>query len=378
MVELADPHAGLAGSLERIRDAVWRMEHGDDWEEVAGRVFQELADLGVTFAFASMLFADLETDTMRGLGIRWGTEIVYPVTRRPLEGAIRRAIERGEVVYRPDLERGDPFGERDEGRTHGIRCLLDVPFRCGTVGLSHGSPAVFSHGQIETLRRIAAVLGEACQRAADLRSLAQRNVKLEQEIAQRRRMERELVRSQSLRSVAAVSAGVSHNLNNLLTGILGPAQLLERMTRDAEMLEQIRAIIRAASRARDLIFRLGQSVRGATDEELGPISLDEAVQAALWQVRHGGRGGEDGPESRMRIEVRIAEVPLIRVIPAQLDAVLTNLLSNAVDWYRRGADFADALHLAASKDVLMHTFDRDFCKAARGAGVAPAVRILET
>jgi predicted nucleic-acid-binding protein len=52
-------------------------------------------------------------------------------------------------------------------------------------------------------------------------------------------------------------------------------------------------------------------------------------------------------------------------------------VSNALDWYAQGADFADALHLAACGQAVMHTFDRDFCKAARDAGVAPEVRVWE-
>lgn len=51
-------------------------------------------------------------------------------------------------------------------------------------------------------------------------------------------------------------------------------------------------------------------------------------------------------------------------------------LSHAMDWYAQGADFADALHLAACGSALMHTFDRDFCKDARAAGIAPEVRVL--
>ncbi len=51
-------------------------------------------------------------------------------------------------------------------------------------------------------------------------------------------------------------------------------------------------------------------------------------------------------------------------------------LSHAMDWYAQGADFADALHLAACGGALMHTFDRDFCRDARAAGIAPAVRVL--
>ena len=52
-------------------------------------------------------------------------------------------------------------------------------------------------------------------------------------------------------------------------------------------------------------------------------------------------------------------------------------VGNALDWYAQGADFADALHLAACGTAVMHTFDRDFCKTARDAGIAPEVRVWE-
>ena len=50
----------------------------------------------------------------------------------------------------------------------------------------------------------------------------------------------------------------------------------------------------------------------------------------------------------------------------------------ALDWYRLGADFADALHLAACGRVIMHTFDQGFCKAAREQGLTPEIRVLRT
>lgn len=53
-------------------------------------------------------------------------------------------------------------------------------------------------------------------------------------------------------------------------------------------------------------------------------------------------------------------------------------VAQALDWYRLGADFADALHLAACGKAILHTFDQSFCKAARNAGVAPEIRILKT
>lgn len=47
----------------------------------------------------------------------------------------------------------------------------------------------------------------------------------------------------------------------------------------------------------------------------------------------------------------------------------------ALDWYAQGADFADAMHLAVCGTSVMHTFDRDFCLAARESGTAPDVQV---
>lgn len=52
-------------------------------------------------------------------------------------------------------------------------------------------------------------------------------------------------------------------------------------------------------------------------------------------------------------------------------------VSHALEWYAQGADFGDALHLAVCGKTVMHTFDRDFCKSARDAGITPEVRILQ-
>jgi len=52
-------------------------------------------------------------------------------------------------------------------------------------------------------------------------------------------------------------------------------------------------------------------------------------------------------------------------------------VSHALDWYALGADFADALHLSACDAAVMHTFDREFCKAARGVDATPEMRVWE-
>ena len=70
---------------------------------------------------------------------------------------------------------------------------------------------------------------------------------------------------------------------------------------------------------------------------------------------------------------------LVADLLAADDVVLENAdqVIQALEWYRLGADFADALHLAACGRTLMHTFDRNFCRQAQVAGVAPKARVLE-
>ena len=62
------------------------------------------------------------------------------------------------------------------------------------------------------------------------------------DVTEQREIQAERVHSQRLRVIGELSAGVSHNLNNILTSILGPAQLLELKTDDPKLLKDIEMI----------------------------------------------------------------------------------------------------------------------------------------
>lgn len=52
-------------------------------------------------------------------------------------------------------------------------------------------------------------------------------------------------------------------------------------------------------------------------------------------------------------------------------------IGHALDWYKLGADFADAMHLCICGDNLLHTFDTEFCKAANRLKITPAFKVLK-
>ena len=160
------------------------------------------------------------------------------------------------------------------------------------------------------------------------------------DVTERKRMERELLRTERLRAVGELSAGVSHNLNNILTGVLVPAQMLRMATEDPGLLEFVDSIVTAGQRARDLAHRLHLSVHGVEEDRFEEVavnaSIREAVQAA------SPRWKDEVELKGLSIDVRteLREVPAIRGTRSRLHDLLINLLFNAVDALPEGGSVA--------------------------------------
>ena len=165
------------------------------------------------------------------------------------------------------------------------------------------------------------------------------------DITERKRTEAEMVRAQRLRAAGELSLGVSHNLNNILTGILGPAQKLRQAAGEAESTSQLDTIISSALRARDLIQRLSRSVEG---EESDPSrvtlerSVEEAVEAARprWQDEARANGRE------IEVTMDLESVPPVAADPTGLHDLMLNLIFNAVDAMPDGGRIHFGTHAA--------------------------------
>ncbi len=85
----------------------------------------------------------------------------------------------------------------------------------------------------------------------------------------------------------------------------------------------------------------------------------------------------------LRSRYKKSREKLARFFQALLDAenVLfedIERIKKVIEWYKLGADFADAMHLATCGKATLHTFDRAFCKTARQANLTPKIQIIET
>ena len=150
-------------------------------------------------------------------------------------------------------------------------------------------------------------------------------------IAERKQMEEEMVRLERLHALGKMSAGVSHNLNNILTGVLGPAQLVQMSVDDPQLIRQLDIIIKSAERAAELVSRLHGAVRGSREDDVHAVPINELVMEA---VRTARPKWKDEPESRgisLEVTTDLEAVPPILGTESGLHDILLNLLLNAVD-----------------------------------------------
>lgn len=154
---------------------------------------------------------------------------------------------------------------------------------------------------------------------------------LVRDVTERKHMEQELIRLERLRAVGELAAGMSHNLNNILSGILGPALLIERTSNDPQVLSRVRDIASSARRAADLVKRLNEAVRPGSDLDIQPVSVNKVVQDA---VRMARPRWEDEPQSRgisIQVITKLSDVRDVRGTEARLYDILINMLLNAID-----------------------------------------------
>lgn len=151
------------------------------------------------------------------------------------------------------------------------------------------------------------------------------------DITIRKRAEEEQVRTQRLRAIGELSAGISHNLNNILTGVLAPADILLEETRDPKTRRELERIVAATIRARDLVRRLNDVVRDAGQEQISRVDVsdvvNDAVLAALPKIK-------DEPESygrRIETKLNLGSDCIAAATKLGLQNVLLNLLLNAAD-----------------------------------------------
>lgn len=232
------------------------------------------------------------------------------------QGPTGVAIREGRLDVTSDIAvdpRMAPWRERALAR--GFRASAAVPLRCcgavvGCLSLYASEPGFFTPEECRLLEEV----GEDVSFALDA---------LESD-AQRRALGAKLAQARPLEFVGRMAGGVAHDFNNLLMVVLSGVDLARREGGlPGSLLEVLDDVHDAAERSAELTRRLLGLARG---QQAAPrvVNLLEAVERARRLLKRlAGEG--------VRVEFCAGPACDVRVDPAHLDQVLTNLVVNARD-----------------------------------------------
>ena len=152
--------------------------------------------------------------------------------------------------------------------------------------------------------------------------LRQREVQAERE---QRRLEAELSAREHLESLGRLAGGVAHDFNNMLTGILGSAQLARlEAGPNVRVLEEIEAIESTATRASALTKQL---LTFARRERVELVTFD-----VVDHVREVRRYIERQMPEQVTLDIVLPSTPLVVLADAsRFDQAIINLVLNARD-----------------------------------------------
>jgi len=138
-------------------------------------------------------------------------------------------------------------------------------------------------------------------------------------------MERRLLESQKFESLGVLAGGVAHDFNNILTAILGNANLASlELPEDHPVRPQLRQIELASRRASDLCAQM-LAYAGKAAFITAPVNLSALVRdtAALLDATVG---------RRVRLELNTTDpLPAVHGDATQLRQIVMNLVINAAD-----------------------------------------------
>jgi len=162
---------------------------------------------------------------------------------------------------------------------------------------------------------------------------------LEKKVAERaeemKKIHSQLFRSEKLASLGKLAAGVAHEINNPLTGILtNSSLLLEDLEKDDPRREDVEVMVKETIRCREIVKRLLDFAR-QTQPQKKLASINALIENIILLVRN------QTLFRSITIEKQLTEgIPEVLVDPDQIQQVFVNIILNAAEAMAKGGKLA--------------------------------------
>ncbi|MCK4659197.1 MAG: cache domain-containing protein [Phycisphaerae bacterium] len=187
--------------------------------------------------------------------------------------------------------------------------------------------------------------------------------KVEERTQQLVKVQTQVARQQRLASGGQLAAGVAHEINNPLGGILTFSSLvLEELPEDSHMHEDMQEIVRQAIRCRKIVTELLEFSR-QREAQMTSASINEVVSRTLALLE----------KQALFYDINLTrkfdpDMPMTVVDESQMQQVFMNIILNAVDAMSERGDLTiETGHKTAKKQVWVRISDT-------GCGIPPEIR----
>jgi PAS domain S-box-containing protein len=162
------------------------------------------------------------------------------------------------------------------------------------------------------------------------------------DITDREEMEDRLIRSEKLRALGEMAAGVAHDFNNVLGAILGRVQLIKLgLEREGDGIDamphetlqrELGVIEQAALDGAHTIKKIQEFTRKRGDEYLFvPLNMNEIVEGTIELMKTKIKDEADERGISIKVQTISKEISSVMGNPAELREVLVNLMMNSID-----------------------------------------------
>lgn len=183
------------------------------------------------------------------------------------------------------------------------------------------------------------------------------------DISRRREREREaqlirerLHQTDKLQALGEMAAGVAHNFNNLLTGIMGYAELIiAHQDTPAAAREDARKIVEWTHRCAAVVRRIKTFGRPVDIRNREAVKLHQLVRDTLEVTRPKWETEPQRQGRTVRISLDLREVPILYNSKGAWEEILSNLVFNAVDAMPDGGEIRISTWVEGDRTVLSVT-----------------------
>jgi len=187
--------------------------------------------------------------------------------------------------------------------------------------------------------------------------------KVEERAEEMKKIHSQLFRSEKLASLGKLAAGVAHEINNPLTGILtNSSLLLEDLDKDDPRREDVEVMVKETIRCREIVKRLLDFAR-QTKPQKRLASINTLIENIILLVRN------QASFRNITIDKELGEnIPEVLADPDQIQQVFVNIILNAAEAMARGGRLAIQSKVSADRRIIIVSF------ADTGPGIPESAR----